>query len=60
VHVPLWQVSVGVQLLLSLQAVPFTATGFEHPPVVGSQVPATWHWSDAAQVTGFEPTHEPD
>lgn len=29
---PAWQVSVCVQPLLSLQAVPFGATGFEHDP----------------------------
>jgi hypothetical protein len=39
-----------VQAFPSLQAVPFVWAGFEHTPVVGSQVPAVWHWSDAAQV----------
>jgi hypothetical protein len=43
VHVPAWQVSVWVQLFPSLHAVPSAAAGFEHMPVPGSQVPATWH-----------------
>jgi hypothetical protein len=29
----------------SLQAVPFGLFGFEQFPVLGSQVPAVWHWS---------------
>jgi len=47
-------------LLLPVQAVPSVASGFEHTPVVVSHVPATWHWSLALQVTGFEPMHVPD
>ena len=43
VQVPAWQVSVCVQALLSLHAVPFGAFGFEQTPVAGSHVPATWH-----------------
>jgi hypothetical protein len=35
------------------------AVGFEHAPVPGLQVPATWHWSSAVQVTGFDPVHAP-
>src|SRR5437867_3916457 len=31
--------------------VPSGAFGFEHRPVVGSQMPATWHWSLAWQTT---------
>jgi hypothetical protein len=31
--------------LVPLQGVPLGAAGFEQVPVVGSQVPATWHWS---------------
>ena len=42
-HAPAWHVSVCVQLLPSLHEVPFAAIGFEHWPVWGSQVPATWH-----------------
>jgi hypothetical protein len=33
--------------------------GSEQPPSLGLHVPAVWHWSDAAQVTGFEPTQLP-
>src|SRR5438034_116185 len=39
VQLPYWQVSVCVQALPSLQAVPLAFAGFEHP-VTGSQVPA--------------------
>src|SRR5439155_1491563 len=60
VHVPDSQVSVWVQALPSLHAVPFEALGFEQVPVAGSHVPATWHWSLAEHVTGFEPVHVPD
>ena len=42
-HAPLWQVSVCVQGLPSLQAVPSSLAGFVHAPVFGSQVPASWH-----------------
>jgi hypothetical protein len=38
---------------------PFVAVGFEHVPVEGLHVPATWHWSLAVQVMGSEPTHVP-
>ena len=40
-QVPAWQVSLVVQALPSLHAVPFAAVGFEHTPLVGSHVPAT-------------------
>ena len=43
----------------SLQLVPFEAVGFEHAPVLELHVPATWHWSLAVHVTGFEPVHAP-
>jgi hypothetical protein len=59
VHAPDWQASPWVHALPSLHPVPFGAAGFEHWPLVGSQVPATWHWSRALQVTGFEPVHVP-
>jgi len=53
-------VSPVVHLPLPLaQLVPFGAIGFEHVPVVGSQAPTAWHWSEAVHVTGFEPTHVP-
>jgi hypothetical protein len=38
---PLWQVSLRVQALPSLQAAPFAAAGFEQVPVVALQLPAT-------------------
>src|SRR5437879_3036072 len=59
VQTPLWQVSVCVQALPSLQALPLTFAGFEHVPVVGEQVPATWHWSEAVQTTGLLPVQTP-
>src|SRR5438094_23418 len=40
VHIPLWQVSVCVQALPSLHAVPFVFGGLEQVPVEGLQVPA--------------------
>jgi hypothetical protein len=43
VQTPFWQVSVWEQAFPSLQDVPLTFAGFEHAPVAGSQVPATWH-----------------
>ena len=42
-QLPLWQVSVCVQALPSLHAVPSIAVGLEQLPVAGSHVPATWH-----------------
>jgi len=48
-----------VHALPSLQPVPFAAVGFVHWPVAGSHVPATWHWSDAVQTTGFIPVQTP-
>src|SRR5438093_2668162 len=39
-QVPLWQVSVCVQALPSLHAVPSVLAGSEHAPVAGLQVPA--------------------
>src|SRR5207247_1200051 len=59
VQVPLWQVSVCVQGLPSLQAVPLLVCGLEHWPVAVSQVPATWHWSVAVQTTGLLPVQPP-
>ncbi len=35
------------------------ATGFEHVPDPGSQIPAAWHWSLAVHVIGSDPTHTP-
>jgi hypothetical protein len=45
-----------VQALASLHAEPFGLSGFEQMPVDGSQVPASWHWSLAVQVTGVPAT----
>src|SRR5437870_5797422 len=59
VQVPLWQVSVRVQALPSLHAVPLLAFGLEHWPVAVLQVPATWHWSEAVQTTGLAPVQVP-
>jgi hypothetical protein len=53
-------VSVWVQALVSLQAVPSDWGGFEQRPVPGLHVPATWHWSLAVQTTGLPPVHVPD
>ena len=53
VQTPPWHVSVCVHLSLSSHSVPFTADGFVHWPVARSHVPATWHWSAAVQVNGF-------
>src|SRR5262245_23997370 len=59
VHAPAWQASPVVQALPSLQVVPFAAFGFEQTPVVVSQTPATWHWSDAVQAFAVPPVHAP-
>jgi hypothetical protein len=59
VQTPAWQVSLCVHALPSSQAVPSAADGFEQAPVAVSHVPAEWHWSEAAQVTGFEPVQTP-
>jgi hypothetical protein len=60
VQTPAWQLSLGVHLLLSAsQVAPSALAGFEHAPVAGSQVPALWHWSDAAQTFGLIPVQAP-
>ena len=59
VHTPLWQVSVCVQALPSLHAVPSVFDGFEQVPLEGSHVPATWHWSEAEHVTCEAPVQTP-
>jgi len=48
-----------VQGFPSLQEAPFALAGFEHAPVAGLQLPASWHWSGARQVTGLPPEHVP-
>jgi hypothetical protein len=56
---PAWHVSPCVQALPSLQVVPLPLAGFVHAPLEVSQVPTTWHWSRAVQVTGLLPTQAP-
>jgi hypothetical protein len=51
VQVPSRQVAPAAHGLVVLQAVPFVAGGFEQSPVLGLQVPGTWHSSSALQVT---------
>jgi hypothetical protein len=58
-HTPDWHDSPCVHAFPSLQLVPFAAVGFEHAPLLGLHVPATWHWSLAAHVTGFDPVQMP-
>ena len=59
VQTPPWQLSVWVQALPSLHAVPFALlVGEEQVPVEGLHVPGSWHWS-AEQTTGLEPVHVP-
>jgi hypothetical protein len=51
VQLPLRQLSPTVHASESaLHVAPFVFGGFEHAPVVGLQLPASWHWSDAVQV----------
>src|SRR5439155_6379 len=50
---PAAQVSVCVQALPSLQAVPSALAGLLQAPVAGLQVPAVWHWSEAVHTTGL-------
>ncbi len=59
VQVPLWQESVWVQALPSLQEVPFAAAGFEQAPVEVLHVPAVWHWSDAVHTIGVPALQTP-
>jgi hypothetical protein len=58
-HAPAWHASPLVHESPSLHDVPFIAFGFEHTPVAGLHVPATWHWSCALHVTGLPPEHVP-
>src|SRR5262245_8851783 len=59
VQAPAWQESVCVQGLPSSQDAPFGLLGLEHVPVAVLQVPTLWHWSWAAQTTGFWPVQVP-
>ena len=51
-HSPPRQASVRVQALPSSQAAPSGAFGFEHRPVAGSQMPASWQASMAEHTRG--------
>src|SRR5438093_171441 len=55
VHVPLSQVSLCVQALPSLHAVPLGFAGFEHWTGGASCRAGTWHWSCGVHVMGFAP-----
>jgi hypothetical protein len=59
VQAPAWHESAWVQALPSLHEAPSAFAGLVHAPVVVSQVPAVWHWSGAAQVTGLAPVQAP-
>ena len=50
---PAVQTSLEVQPSPSLQSVLSGAAGFEQPEA-GLHVPATWHWSEAVQVTPMQ------
>src|SRR5262245_8848244 len=52
VQAPVWQVSVWVQALPSLQVEPSLLGGSEQIPVPVSHTPMSWHWSLAEQITG--------
>src|SRR5438132_281245 len=58
-QLPAWQVSLCVQASPSVQGVPSAVLGLEQVPFAGSQLPATCHWSRAAQTTGFAPVQTP-
>ena len=53
-QMPISQLSVWVQASPSSQGVPRGETGSEHVPVTGSQIPASWHWSNAVQTTPLD------
>jgi len=56
---PVAHTSVWVHAFPSVHIVPSDAAGLEQAPLVGSQVPGTWHWSAATHVTGLVPAHIP-
>jgi hypothetical protein len=51
--------SFDVHEFPSLHVLPSGSFGFEHTPLVGSQMPAEWHWSLAVQTTGLVPVQTP-
>ena len=55
VPAPLQVSAAPVQKKPSVQGVPLPLGGFEHRPVPGLHVPASWHWSSGAQTTGVPP-----
>jgi hypothetical protein len=57
VQAPAWQLSLAVQALASLQAVP-SGLAKAAQPVAGSHTPAVWH-ELAAQITGGPPLQAP-
>jgi hypothetical protein len=59
-QLPAVHTSAAVHWFPSLHDVPSGTCGFVHVPVPVLQIPATWHWSLAKQVTGFDPAHVPD
>ena len=59
VHVPERHESFRSHASPSLHAVPSAAFGFEHWPVAGLHVPATWQESDATHVTVLPAVHAP-
>jgi hypothetical protein len=58
-HAPSWQTSSLVHGSPSSQLVPLALAGLVHLPVVGSQTPASWHWSCAVQTIVASLTHRP-
>src|SRR5437660_12094123 len=55
---PVRQVSVQVQALPSLQAVPSGLFGLEQAPLAGSQARARGLWASAVQITGLPAAQE--
>src|SRR5512143_4161577 len=58
-QVPVLQASPVVHRSPSLHAVPSGLAGLEQIPGAGSHTPASWHWSDAVQITGAPLLHVP-
>ena len=58
-HAPAWHVSLWVHALPSLHKAPSALAGLLHAPLAGLQVPASWHWSEAAHSIGFAPLQLP-
>jgi hypothetical protein len=58
-QIPVWQVSVWVHMLPSLQIVPLVTGGSEQTPLAGLHTPAAWHWSEAVHTTGLLPVQAP-